>query len=844
MAILNQSANSIEGGMKKQIDAGSFDLMLDVLQKFQYKHPISSTIRELLCNGIDSVTEREEAKLILSNKAKVEDFYEQREGDLYADSKFNPEYYNLDHLSTDSTIYIEYYVGEGVEKDKIVITDYGVGLGGRRLEKYFQLGSSTKRLSKKPIGKFGLGNKSPLSVGPFYTIESCYNGYLFKFNVYSSKVESCIPQFDLENNVENKEFQFSDGSIYYANKTHRKNGLTITIEAKKHHKEQYIQAIQSQMTYFDCISLRIIEGDNVQSINVGSKVLFENEKLIISDNHFYSKPHVVINKVNYGYINFEELELVPLYGNIGIKVNAEEVETTPSREELIWSDTTKETVLQRFKDCKDIATSILNEELKEEDFVKWLRLCKSISSSYNSSNPTLTRLANIVSLKEIEFSYKNMFTFSFGWHTYSGLREVSRNTYTKKNKVVDQIVREASDKVHLPIYYTEGNASNRKDRYLVFCHDGPFILLQPNLEQKYPETMEPHIKDKHEEQRDLLTQLFLQSKEVIMYDDIVVPEDFNGSDLDTIEEEEDEEQRAESSMSNEERRKLQGKVIVNTPRIQVNGFYTYQKMEIPVKDIDKWDDEEIYYGSDKDKPLIELAALLTREAPSYWTQGTLADSTGHVYDVWEHYRKYCHHFFCGNQVKLIKVAEPTTKLYKDFSHITKFFYTFKKGKISMSNKLIKWNTARKIQEKIQELTFLKNFEIAPEKQASYVKFTNYVKENYRELYLFGKTSAEVSSGYNSMISHVDKVESFQTFVTNGATNEAIAEVAKQLFGTDSVTEACVIDYELYKEFLELIEWSSSISLFLNNMYALTRDSGLSPEFEAELRWYCSQKGVI
>lgn len=95
-----------------------------------------------------------------------------------------------------------------------------------------------------------------------------------------------------------------------------------------------------------------------------------------------------------------------------------------------------------------------------------------------------------------------------------------------------------------------------------------------------------------------------------------------------------------------------------------------------------------------------------------------------------------------------------------------------------------------------------------------------------------------------MISHVDKVESFQTFVTNGATNEAIAEVAKQLFGTDSVTEACVIDYELYKEFLELIEWSSSISLFLNNMYALTRDSGLSPEFEAELRWYCSQKGVI
>jgi deoxyhypusine synthase len=162
----------------------------------------------------------------------------------------------------------------------------------------------------------------------------------------------------------------------------------------------------------------------------------------------------------------------------------------------------------------------------------------------------------------------------------------------------------------------------------------------------------------------------------------------------------------------------------------------------------------------------------------------------------------------------------------------------------MSNKLIKWNTARKIKEKIQELTFLKNFEIAPEKQASYVKFTNYVRENYREVEFFGKTSAEVSSGYNSMISHVDKVESFQTFVTNGATNEAIAEVAKQLFGTDSVTEACVIDYELYKEFLDLLEWGSSISVFLNKMNILTRETGLPSEFEAELRWYCSQKGVI
>lgn len=163
MAIHTESQIEISGGFEKQIESSAMGMMLDILQKFQYQYPIKSIIRELVSNGLDAIKERDVAIDILNGKSKVEDYYLDRDGAIYQDSRFNPDYYQPEYLSDKSQVFIDYYANSSSEKDYITIRDNGVGLGGQRLQKYFSLGYSTKRLNKAQIGKFGINIPVPLS---------------------------------------------------------------------------------------------------------------------------------------------------------------------------------------------------------------------------------------------------------------------------------------------------------------------------------------------------------------------------------------------------------------------------------------------------------------------------------------------------------------------------------------------------------------------------------------------------------------------------------------------------------------------------------------------------------
>jgi hypothetical protein len=156
MAIYNEQEIQMSGGFTKEIDAGAKQMIFDNLQRYQYQYPIKSTVRELVSNGLDSVREKRVAMAILTGVAKVEDHYEQREGDVYKDSNFDPAYYDLFRLSDKDEVEIIYCNGKNLEKDTVIIRDYGVGIGETRLAGYCNLGYSTKRLSKYPLGKFGL----------------------------------------------------------------------------------------------------------------------------------------------------------------------------------------------------------------------------------------------------------------------------------------------------------------------------------------------------------------------------------------------------------------------------------------------------------------------------------------------------------------------------------------------------------------------------------------------------------------------------------------------------------------------------------------------------------------
>lgn len=152
MAILTEEVQEMQG-FTKEIEQSSMTLILDNLQRYQYQYPQKSTIRELACNAIDAITEKNVALGILSGKLKKEDYYLERDGEMYRDSNFDPGYYDPKWLSTGRSdlhdemwkrdtdkVYITYQDGGDTDKDRIIIEDYGVGLGGRRLERYFHLG--------------------------------------------------------------------------------------------------------------------------------------------------------------------------------------------------------------------------------------------------------------------------------------------------------------------------------------------------------------------------------------------------------------------------------------------------------------------------------------------------------------------------------------------------------------------------------------------------------------------------------------------------------------------------------------------------------------------------------
>ena len=288
MAILTQENVEISGGFSKEINLAATSLMFDILQQHQYAFPLKSTVREIASNGIDSLAEKNMAKAILTGAAKVEDFYVERDGEIYSDSKFNPSYYNLPSLSAVDEVDIIYKDTGETGKDSIIIRDHGVGLGGKRLENYFNLGFSSKRLMSSALGKFGIGAKAPLSTGaPFYTITSRYNGMEFCFNVYAHRVESIVPKFDLQLNCENPAYQFGNGYWAHYRHTTELNMLQIEIATKKHHKQQYIDAVTGQLCYFKNVRLFV----NDTEIPVKANIMYEDDMIVLATNSQYNKPH-------------------------------------------------------------------------------------------------------------------------------------------------------------------------------------------------------------------------------------------------------------------------------------------------------------------------------------------------------------------------------------------------------------------------------------------------------------------------------------------------------------------------------------------------------------------------
>lgn len=855
MAIMEASHTSIEGGFEKIIEASAMGIVLDMAQKSQYQYPLKSSIRELVSNALDAIKEREAAVQILSGTAQVSDFYEEREGEIYEDSKFDFDYYDTQYLSTDPNVYITYVEGKAMEKDKIIIKDNGVGLGKYRLEKYFNIGWSSKRLSRLPLGKFGVGAKAPLSLNPYYTMQSCYNGEVFRFNIYDARVESITPRFNLETGLENKSYILPNKYKLYCEPTTQKNGVTITIEAKKTYMSQIKDVVENQLLYFSNVIFNIHHADNHnEEVDFKADVVYEDDLIILANSKYYNKPHILLNKVNYGYIDWGELELEDKEGNIGIKVQPEDVEVHPSRERLIWNEKTKAKVVERFKSVVDIASRLVEKELQQTDFLAWVKACYNVSTRYtNKSNGSiLERLSLLVDFTNIKPKFSDTdLRFTAKLFDSLKMQKVIYETTRKANKPIQKISRtelfSLGFQLDLPVILAIEKANNRKEKYLLSLYPQGFVKIKPplwlNTTLSLVESTGDEWASDYRKEGEQVWNLFCASKGVLRYEDIEVPEDFKGTDL---EEDEltDQIVTPGSDLSHEERRKIEGKVVLHTPRWveeyprNEGNILEWQKVEVPVKEVDDWDEEEIYYGNDADKDVLQFVTLLTRNTThedlilcrhlktTRRNSAILNDHNFYYegYDANESVRNYeayrCTHFFENPKIKLIKVSQQTTKLYTDFLHINNFFQRVENNTLTMSNLLIQWNTARQIKENLHKLNFLWNYPFDEEKQATFKELVAYVKDYYREVKDLGHHSVN-ETVYDQLIAHLDKVQQFQLVVQNGATAEEISHLAQEMWKTDTIKDGCALDLETWTKFQGLLEWSEPVRVLLNEMHVLT-----------------------
>lgn len=565
MAILEATSTESRTGFRKRIDEESESVILNIVQVALYQFPFKSMIREILSNAVDSNREKSTARLIKTGSAKVSDFYVESTGDLYKDSKFDPDYYDLSFLSPSDEVNIDYIVNPDYSgRDLLTVKDNGVGLGGYRLEKFFSPGASTKRLNKQALGKYGIGNKSPLSTGiGVYRLISQYNGKQFIFDIREDKIDSLVPKFNeageenpfitFENTVDMKGHPMK---VYYI-PTDSKNSVEIQVEIKKHNKSSLFEGVKSQLMYFkDDIIFTEHNGSNKNVIDFKTRIVYEDNDLIVpATNSYYQRPHFILNNVCYGLIDFRELELDTRYGNIGIKVDPSEIDVSPSRESVTYSQKTKDTVLKKYEEIVNRVTNLVDKELSAEDPIEWLRRVNSIVlySNNRSSDDLLGRLSGLIDKAQIKPVYtKNNVIFKY---------QQDAKSMTTKHLPIDSVhlagygssksvKRTAADNALIfdkDLYVQFANASSTKTAYLLSTI-GTFSLMKldypdeikegviefltgvKTLEETKALSLSDAFKEDSDKSRFLKSINFLEfirkSDKFKVYDDVVVPDDF------------------------------------------------------------------------------------------------------------------------------------------------------------------------------------------------------------------------------------------------------------------------------------------------------------------------------
>lgn len=868
MAILEQNSTESKTGFKKNIDNADIGVILNIVQVSLYQFPFKSTVREIVSNAIDANKEKETARLILTGAAKVSDFYLESDDPAFKDSKFNPDYYSLPHLSQHNTVYIDYYVSEDLtSRDLLTFKDNGVGLGGYRLEKFFSPGASTKRLNKLALGKYGIGNKSPLSTGiGVYKLISHYNGMRFAFDIFEDKIDPLIGRFN-EDGVENDYIVFENTldsrgnpvKVYYEPTT-ESNGVEIQVEVKKHNRREITEAVKSQLMYFkDDIKFTEHEYDHQTTIQFKSPILYEDADLIIPvDAAYYNRPHFVMNNVCYGLIDFQELELNTRYGCVGIKVDPSEIDVNPSRESVAYTQKTKDTILAKYDGIVKKIEALIKEELKVKDPLEWIRTVNSIvlsNYSTNSTNKLLSKMSGLIDKANVRPVYDNdgvvmkyqsdlkSFMTSYfkvelvsiqGWGSNKKIDRNNQDAMSAFN--VDSVYIQLGAGVAAKTSYLVSTSPN--NRYLSIRLNFPntfntnvaeYFTGSKTLEELLTDAKnEPAFKEKADKERferaiNALNFLKLSPK-FKTYDDVIVPEGYaSGND------ESDANLILDRSIEVAKLRKAQGKIVVGTPRDNY-GNVTFSSEEIELSNMP----EEIWYGFTEDKSDILTTAKLLQ-----------ADSDTNHYNL----------SYINKDLRVFRIAKNLTNQFKGYNHVSDFGYTMDNYTLKCTSPTLKNIVAYKYITQLFDTLDIREdrvkdiLRILAYKDLKYVDYyeklnLSYNKNIERNAYCFDV----VDRGFRAQIEIIKHIK--EGTLTEDIQADIIdeyfhplddEELTDYIFDLDIVTED---EYDMILDIVELVNTYSDLRHMFNASKIANYDNGLNKYYVGRSEYLSSIKGYL
>lgn len=253
--------------------------------------------------------------------------------------------------------------------DSVIIRDYGTGLSQEDFEDiYCRIGSSTKRESNDYIGAFGIGKFASLAVSDVVYITDYYNGVAYNYIMI-------------------KENGTITTNLLASNPTNEHNGISVKVPIDTINYTSITKALE-ELTFFP--NVYIDSNDSYwKSINNAKRTrynTFSVSEAIIPNYHTSRKNRVNILLGNVIYpLDTTKIEylsndytfkyaLIDL--NICIHVNIGEINVTPNREAIIYSESTINVLTQKVKAVQEEINTIISSKgvVNTDDLSEYSRL--------------------------------------------------------------------------------------------------------------------------------------------------------------------------------------------------------------------------------------------------------------------------------------------------------------------------------------------------------------------------------------------------------------------------------------------------------------------------------------